>query len=298
MPVGLVGLGVPCRAREVGCALSGAGGWRGCAAGFRGVDGSGARWGVVIFFLGSGVSSRGVAMDPVASKKRRLLAVYVDYLVFAAVVAPLLWIAGRAGYDVHWAVVFFAFVVVEAAGTKWARSTPGAWALSITERDGTHTVAAPIKQTERWWTMLIGVGMILSGTKSMVRFTEGLPPLPVFGPENELGAFAITTLVGVGTLVAGVLILKCRVAGPLLGLGIGALQSGMIALAWDQLEDWGFRRVAIQRELQGRPAPTGDQVAALWGLFQTGMIVTLLVGVVLLGLAYVRFRRGRAEAVG
>ncbi|MEM7138672.1 MAG: hypothetical protein AAF500_18985 [Myxococcota bacterium] len=234
-------------------------------------------------------------MNPIASKKRRLLAVYIDYLLFAAVAAPVVWFLGRAGYEVHWAVMFFAFAIVESVGLKWARTTPGTRALSIVEHEGKPTVAARVKETERWWTMLLGVSLILEGSKNLVRFTEGLPPLPVFGSENDLGAFAVTALLGAGNIIAGVLILRCRVAGPLLGLGVGAAWASVLALTWDQLDEWGFRRVSIQRELRGQTAVTAEDFEALGGMFQVFAVSALVIGAVLLVLAYVRFRRGATD---
>ena len=48
---------------------------------------------------------------------------------------------------------------------------------------------------------------MLEGSKNLVRWTQGLPPLPVFGAEADGGAFLMLSVLGILNMIAGLLVL-------------------------------------------------------------------------------------------
>jgi len=235
-------------------------------------------------------------MEELASKKRRFLGVYVDYLLFAAVVAPLLWIAQSRGLELHWAVVFVAFAVVESSLIKTVGSSAGYWALGIVRSGDAAVVEPSIKRRERWWTMLLGVGLILKGAKDVVRWTEGLPPLPVFGSESSLGAFLVVSTLGAGNIGAGLAILRCKPVGALLGMAVFVLEAVALALSWSGIEGWIAARMSIRNELRGRGPVTAEQIAEFQGVFYATLAAGMVLTAVALIFTYVRFRPEYAKA--
>ena len=235
-------------------------------------------------------------MEEFASKKRRLLGVYVDYLLFAAVAAPVLWIVQSRGLRPHWAVPLVAFAVVESSLIKKLGSSAGYWALGIVRFENGAVVEPSIKRRERWWTILLGVGLILDGTKNVVRWTEGLPPLPVFGSEASVGAFVVISALGAGNIGAGLGILRCKSAGALMGMAVFVLNTGALALSWSGIEGWLAARMSIRNELRGRGPVTAEQITEFQGVFYATLAVGALLTAVGLILAWLRFRREDAEA--
>lgn len=147
-----------------------------------------------------------------------------------------------------------------------------------------------IKVHEAWWTILLGTALVLEGSKNLVRWTQGLPPLPVFGAEADGGAFLMLSVLGILNMIAGLLVLRCRPIGPLLGLCASALELLSIAVSWPRLDDWLARRVEARRALQGREVGA-DEIEFMQGIYPTGVIAGLIVATVWLILTYVRLRR-------
>lgn len=237
-------------------------------------------------------------MEELASKKRRGVGVYVDYLLFAAVAAPVQWIAQSRGVQLHWAVVFFAFALVESSLIKKLGSSAGYWALGIVRREGAPVVEASIKRRERWWTMALGVGLILKGAKDVVRWTEGLPPLPVFGSGADVGAFLVVSALGAGNVGAGLAILRCRSVGAFMGMAVFVLEAGVLALSWSGIEGWIAARLSIRSELRGRGPVTAEQIAEFQGIFYVTLGVGMILTAVALVFTYLRFRRESVAARG
>ncbi|MGB5351780.1 MAG: hypothetical protein WBN10_19380 [Polyangiales bacterium] len=231
-------------------------------------------------------------MTHVPSKKRFFLAFYLDYLVFTAFSAPAAWLILQAtGFETGWLIHFAVFVVVEWATIRLVGSSPGSWMLGIERGDGPPRVLARIKTTERWWTMLLGVGSVLSGAKAMVRWTEGQPAFPFFGLQSEPAAIAVTTIVGAAVLSAGVLVLRCRWEGALLGIGVSVLQSIAIVLGRPYVEDWMVRAMTHRRQLRGQEPPTLEQMQDMETVFAVVLVVFGTLTILLLLASFVRFRR-------
>lgn len=230
-----------------------------------------------------------------ASKKRLFLAFYLDYLVFTAFSVPAAWLMLRTtGFQTGWLIQFAVFVVVEWATIRLIGSSPGTWMLGIERGDGPPRVLPRIKTTERWWTMLLGVGSVLSGAKAMVRWTQGQPVFPYFGLQSELGAIAVTTIVGAAVLSAGVLILRCRWEGSVLGIGVSVVQAIAVLLARPHAHDWAVRALTYRRELRGQEPPALEEMQVMETVFPVALLVFSALTMLLLIASLVRFRRAMA----
>ncbi len=235
-------------------------------------------------------------MEEAASRKRRLLAVYIDYLLFAAIVAPVQWIAQSRGVHLHWAFVIIAFGMLESLLIKRFETSAGYWALGIVRRGDIPVVEPAIKRAERWWTMLLGVGLILEGAKQIVRWTEGLPPLPIFESGPDEVAFLVVSALGAGNIGAGLAILRCRLTGVLVGVLVFVLEGFAFALSWARIDEWLVARLSMRRELRGRGPVTAEEVADFQSIFYVTLAAGMLATVVALLFTYLRFRREQAAS--
>lgn len=118
-----------------------------------------------------------------ASRKRKVLAWYLDFLLYLAFFELLGYFGGFFG--LHILIKVAVFVLIEFFVVRKMYS-PGCYFLSIYKAEGETEKPAiivdpTIKSQENWLTMLVGVLFILDGTKSLVRWTEGLPIMPIMG---------------------------------------------------------------------------------------------------------------------
>lgn len=106
------------------------------------------------------------------SRKRQLLALYVDYPVFSAVYQPVAWaLRSMAPLD-NWFVALAVFLGLRVAAWALKLVMPGQWALGI-HGGQVATVEPHILQRERWWTATVGTLLVLEGSKNVVRWTQG-----------------------------------------------------------------------------------------------------------------------------
>ncbi|MBW0146219.1 hypothetical protein [Marinobacter arenosus] len=220
-----------------------------------------------------------------ASRKRLLLAVYLDFVVYSVVWVPIELIIRQYAEPAFWLeyVVFAVWLIV----THRLGYSAGLSLLSI-DRDG--YVDPDVKRRESWLTMLIGVMFLLEGSKQMVRWTQFVTPEPLFGwipPEGVQVPFKIT----LGLLYAwvGVLFLKVHRAGYVLGVATCGLLLLSHLMSWSLWEQMGSDVFAARQEFRGQDV-SDDQLA----LVQAFIPHLLLVGIVLLGVlvasTYGRFR--------
>jgi hypothetical protein len=154
------------------------------------------------------------------SRGRILLALYIDFLVFTAVYRPVVWAIDSAGGETSTLMAVAIFAVLR--GGAWALRLvlPGEWALGI--RSGPPRAVDPyLRHRERWWTIVAGTLLVLEGSKNLVRWTQALPVQPLLGSgAPEWAGIATISCIGLANLLAGVLILRTRVAGPVVGIGV------------------------------------------------------------------------------
>ena len=224
-----------------------------------------------------------------ASGARLGLAGTVDYLLFAAAFSVLAWPFSSAGGSV--AVRVLAFAVVETLTLRVAGASPGTLVLGIRRVEAGWGVDAPALGLETWWTLLTGVALVYEGSSNLVRFTDGLPPPPVFGLELAAPlAAAVVSLVGAANLAAGILVLRGSRIGPALGAAVLVLEGCSVAAAPEAVRAWIARLVPARRALQGLAVRDGE-VAFMQSFLPTAAMVGAVFGTGLLLLVHRRFAR-------
>jgi hypothetical protein len=224
------------------------------------------------------------------SRKRRLLALYVDYLVFSAVYQPAAWaIRSTAPVD-NWLVALAVFGGLRAVAAWVLKlTTPGPWALGI--QAGTEaTVDTRILERERWWTATAGTLLVLEGSKNLVRWTQGLPVAPLLGLSSPLWmATSAITILGGLNVIAGLLVLRTRLVGAVIGMGVLGVEALAAIVYRDDFREWAGQAVVARRTLQGLPLRQGE-VEMMQTLNGTVLPAAIAVGVVWLLLIAVRFK--------
>lgn len=182
----------------------------------------------------------------VASRKRLVLALYVDLILFLVI-----W--GLANFtfggDAYLVAGVFVFAVVRLLAWK-LKGSPGTYFLSI----GPDRLVDPeIFRRENWLTMLLGAVFVLEGTKSLVNWTGGVVPAPIFGwIPDDTTTVAIDLMVGIFLVYVGFLYFKLRPLGFWLALVSILASLGSLALSWSLLRDAMPAIVAARRAAQGR----------------------------------------------
>lgn len=223
------------------------------------------------------------------SRKRQILALYVDYLGFTAVYQPIAW-AVRSVFTLdHWLVTLAAFAGLR--GVAWALKLwmPGQWALGI--RSGKMaTMESRILARERWWTATAGTLLVLEGSKNLVRWTQGLPVEPLLGLASPqwLAVMAITIFGGLN-VIAGLLILRTRMAGAAIGIGVLSAEALAAVIHRDDFRQWAGQAVIARRSLQGVPLRDGE-VEMMQMLTTSVLPAMIAVGAIWLLVVALRFR--------
>jgi hypothetical protein len=223
------------------------------------------------------------------SRKRQLLALYVDYLVFTAVYQPFAWAVRSTVALDNWLLGLAVFAGLR--GVAWALKLwlPGQWALGI--RTGPMAmVESRILERERWWTATAGTLLVLEGSKNLVRWTQGLPVEPLLGlaAPQWMAVSAITILGGLN-VVAGLLILRTRLAGAVIGIGVLGAEALAAMIHRDDFRQWAREAVIARRGLQGLPLREGE-VEMMQMLTATVLPAVIAVGVIWLLVVGARFR--------
>lgn len=204
---------------------------------------------------------------PSASKKRRVLAFYVDFLLFSAAVALVCWVLAK--FDPSLAVAplwmqITTFLIVEAIILKAVAWSPGHWSLGIYRATvpglGETPVVDPnIFNTQRWWTVLLGVLIALEGTKMAVRWAMWHPPVPFMGAQLDFAPSALFSVAMGGMLcTVGLFVLRCRPKAALIGMALYAIALTSGALSYELWSSWAAADVVARREYQGLPVREGE----------------------------------------
>lgn len=226
----------------------------------------------------------GVAMRG-ASRKRILLAWYIDLLLFS-----VLW--GLLSYylnlEIHlpiW-VQYACFVIIEVIVLKTVGSV-GYVFLGINLASG--AVEPDTFQRESWLTILIGVLLILEGTKQSVRWTQINVPIPAFGFfPDEFTQIAIHVAFGISTIVAGYWFLRLEIWGMYLGILLCFLSMISDALSWKLWDPVVANIVTARKEFQGRPVRDGE-IEFMQQVMPEGMLIAAALLIVAMLLTYKRF---------
>jgi hypothetical protein len=256
------------------------------------------------FFVGSA--------PPRASRPRRLLAVYLDYLLFGALWALLFWSASRLIPELarlHPAVKAVVFVFGEVLLLRFVSRSPGHSLLGIrvavsraylescqSSLLSPELVIEPrLLYVERWWTILFGILAILEGAKGAVRWTMFTPPAPFFGAQTSHAVSALLSLsFGILEILVGAAALRFwRSLLPLafVTYGLAALSA---ILSWDLWPEWIAASVKARRAWQDLPVREGE-IELLQAIMPALMIA---VPVALILWALLIHLRARREAWG
>lgn len=225
-----------------------------------------------------------------ASFKRLLLAIYIDFLVYASVLYVPSWLVSEALEIDPSALTWAVFVAVEAGVWLAGRGSVGRWALGIGPRPDL-LVEPGLTTRERWWTLLAGVLLVLEGSKNLVRWTEGLPIAPLLGPDlSHVVAAATISALGLLNVGAGLLVLRTSWVGAVLGAVIIVAETAGTLLHRDAFRQWAADNVVTRRALQGLPVRP-DEIATMQMLTTDVMPGVMALGAVWLIAVAVRFKR-------
>lgn len=231
-----------------------------------------------------------------ASKKRLLLALYIDSVLFGA-----LWALGVHFLEPlgrYWFLEYVAFVVFETALLHWFGS-PGRYALSIFSVARPEWQSAGIKNgvdsriwtSENWLTILLGVLFILDGAKSMVRWTAWNPPLPLL--SHEVSA-SVNILVGTLWMLAGVLVLRLRVSGVWLAITLGISELAFIGTTWRAWDGYAREMTTRRAAFLGQPVDPA-RIEFAQALIPEILVATIVLELAALGFLLWKFRAAGAE---
>lgn len=228
-----------------------------------------------------------------ASRKRILLAVYLDYLVLSAFLTLGLYLTtGR--FDLPTWQELITFFIYEAVLYRLTDS-PGFALLSISKAGrsvhpqgqlpvavDTLLVDPQIYFHEHWQTMLIGLLFVAEGSKQLVRWAMWIPPLPVFGIATNPASFAAYSIV-LGTLLiyTGYLFLRLKRLGVWLGIGIAASTAVSAVLSWHQWDGIARELIIRRRSFQGLPIRSGE-IEFMQAILPEALVGFLLLSVIVL----------------
>lgn len=216
------------------------------------------------------------------SRKRMLLAVYVDLLLFLIVWGLVNFLIGG---QAHFIGGFIVFAVIRVITWK-LNVAPGLYFLSI-GRD--RLVDSAIYERENWLTMLLGTLFVLEGAKKLLNWTQGVAPEPFFGlMPGDTAQVALDMVSGVLLILIGFLYFKMRVLG--FWLAVVTATGGLISVAvsWSLWTAAVPQIVLTRRAAQGR-VPSESELQFMQAFLPSLTVALLLCVLVAVLLSYSRF---------
>ena len=212
-----------------------------------------------------------------ASRGRQLLAWYIDFLFFASIWALAGYVANLSfGHDLLLSVLIFFPVRYF---LSMFVGMPGDYLLSI---NPDRSVDEDVLDQENWLTILVGLLLLLEGTKRLVRWTEFDQGFPFFGSTPDPAMqIAIGLLSGLAYILAGALILKVHRMGFWLAISLFVLEAISILLSWKLWDAAAIGVVVARREYQGLPVREREVEFMQW-LLPEALLFSLVVGFVIL----------------
>lgn len=221
-----------------------------------------------------------------ASKKRLFLSWYIDFLFFMTLWGLLSYFLVMDAALPFW-VPYLLFVVIRAISGKYIGSI-GYMFLSINKE--TKTITPSIFERENWLTILLGVLLILEGTKQLVRWTQMFVSQPIFGFfPDDVTQVLVHVLLGVSSILAGYWFLKLNIKGFYLAVSVAIVNIASNALSWNLWDPVVEKMVLARRELQGLPVRDGE-IEFMQSLFPEGMLLAASLAVVAMLFTWKRFK--------
>ena len=206
-----------------------------------------------------------------ASRKRLLLSWYIDFLLFITVWELLSYFLNIKDSVPFWAP-YAAFLAVRTISYKNMGSI-GSTFMSI-DKDS-MCVKEDIFKRENWLTILLGVLLILEGSKQLVRWTQAFVSQPAFGFfPDETTQIIIHLAFGSLSIVAGYWFLISLISA---------------LLSW---ELWGpvvEQMVITRREIQGLPVREGE-IELMQSIMPQGSMIAIVVVIIAMVFSYKRFK--------
>ena len=203
-----------------------------------------------------------------ASRKRKLVALHLDLLLFLVVYRLLGYVLSSGDPPPLWPALV-AFIPVRIAARTLIGS-PGRRMLSI-GRDG--YVDPGVLHRESWLTLFLGLLFVLiDGTKQLTRWTQMDAPQPFFGIlPGETLAMVIGLAGGTLFLLAGWGLLRLRGAGFWLAIGLMAATIVSCLLSASLWNDAMAGIVAERRALRGQSV--GEDEVQFMQMLMPGLMV-------------------------
>ncbi len=221
-----------------------------------------------------------------ASKMRLLVSWYIDLLFFMTLWGLLSYFLRLNASIPSW-VPYLLFIAIRAISEKFIGSI-GYLFLGINKE--TKKVNPNIYNRENWLTILLGVLLILEGTKQLVRWTQMFVPQPIFGffPDHTT-QITIHVLLGVSSILAGYWFLRLNIKGFYLAVSVAIVNIASVALSWSLWDPVVENMVLKRRELQGLPVRDGE-IEFMQSLFPEGMLLAATLALVATLFTYKRFK--------
>lgn len=221
-----------------------------------------------------------------ASKKRLLISWYIDFLFFMSFWGLLSYFMKLEESVPFWAP-YAAFLVIRALTSKFIGSI-GYSFLSIDK--SSMCVEENILRRENWLSILLGVLLVLEGTKQLVRWTQMFVSQPAFGyfPDQTI-QIVIHLAFGSISILAGYWFLKLDIRGFIAGISVALINLISIGLSWKLWDPVVEQMVLIRREVQGIPVRDGE-VEMMQSLMPEGMLAVATVGIITMAITYPKFK--------
>jgi hypothetical protein len=247
-----------------------------------------------------------VPLDPgtlrFASRRRLLLAAYLDFCLFGALWGLVLHVAPRPFHQPFLDLV--AFIPLELLLFHTDRS-PGQRMLGIRRVDPesiatpdapqvgrhVHLADAGLLARESILTLALGVLLVNDGAKSVVRWTLWHVPEPWFGIEAA-PALDVALRIGVGAAeiaAAWATFQLLRRALPAI-LGLLAVLGASVVMSWGRWDAWVAREAAARAAWFGRPLEP-DRITTMQAIVPEALLVWLAALLVAYAFAARRFTR-------
>jgi len=203
------------------------------------------------------------------------LATWQEFLLFSVYEGILYWVADSPG---------FYFLGIYKTTRSVSNSGQPSKAID------TLLVDPRIYNHENWLTILIGVLLVLEGSKQLVRWAMWTPPAPFFGILTSPSSFAVISLGLSGVLIyTGYAFLQLKQVGFRVRTCVAVATAISIAMSWDQWDSFAREMVFRRRAFQGLSVRGGEVE------FMQALMPEALIGLVLLSVAVMVVARKRLK---
>ncbi len=232
-----------------------------------------------------------------ARRRRLLLAACVDLLIFSVPWAYFIAVTDRLvpGFAPQpFFVQYLAFAIIELIILTRTSLSPGARLVGIRFVAAKRGNRVPFvdrdrQRAESWFSILVGLWLLLDASMALVRWTMFSPPLPLFGIQTAgLGGVLTSLAIGVGETYVACLVLRMRPRALMFGVPFYGLLAVSAAVSWNLWDDWAARYVVARRAYEGLPVRPGE-IESLQSMSPELVIIAMVFNGALLLLLSTRF---------